>query len=159
MTECSQQKLQPLWAMSWHVLACPGCQVSVPFGSNVPCLCLFLVTPHLLELSLWLCSVADSSFRRHGGEWGTSARCWSKEMVPMAPHSWDIEIAHPSLTWKVWGFQLAKNIGLLLLLLLSHFSLTLCNPIDGSLLGSSVPGILQARLLEWVAISFSNAWK
>ena len=36
---------------------------------------------------------------------------------------------------------------------------TLCNPIDGSPLGSSVPGILQARTLEWIAISFSNAWK
>ena len=36
---------------------------------------------------------------------------------------------------------------------------TLCNPIDSSLPGSSVPGILQARTLEWVAISFSNAWK
>ena len=35
--------------------------------------------------------------------------------------------------------------------------LTLCDPIDGSPLGSSVPGILQARILEWVAISFSNA--
>ena len=34
---------------------------------------------------------------------------------------------------------------------------TLCNPIDGSALGSAVPGILQARILEWVAISFSNA--
>ena len=34
---------------------------------------------------------------------------------------------------------------------------TLCNPIDGSRLGSPVPGILQARTLEWVAISFSNA--
>ena len=34
--------------------------------------------------------------------------------------------------------------------------LTLCDPIDGSPLGSSVPGILQARILEWVAISFSN---
>jgi len=34
---------------------------------------------------------------------------------------------------------------------------TLCNPIDGSLPGSSVPGILQARTLEWVAISFSDA--
>ena len=33
---------------------------------------------------------------------------------------------------------------------------TLCNPIDGSALGSSVPGILQARVLEWVAISFST---
>ena len=37
--------------------------------------------------------------------------------------------------------------------------LTLCNPIDGSPPGSPVPGILQARTLEWVAISFSNAWK
>ena len=36
---------------------------------------------------------------------------------------------------------------------------TLCDPIDGSLPGSSVPWILQARTLEWVAISFSNAWK
>ena len=36
---------------------------------------------------------------------------------------------------------------------------TLCNPIDGSPPGSPVPGIPQARTLEWVAISFSNAWK
>ena len=36
---------------------------------------------------------------------------------------------------------------------------TLCNPIDGSPPGFPVPGILQARTLEWVAISFSNAWK
>ena len=36
--------------------------------------------------------------------------------------------------------------------------LTLCDPIDGSPPGSPVPGILQARTLEWVAISFSNAW-
>ena len=35
--------------------------------------------------------------------------------------------------------------------------LTLCNPIDGSPPGSPVPGILRARTLEWVAISFSNA--
>ena len=37
--------------------------------------------------------------------------------------------------------------------------LTLCDPIDGSPLGSAVPGTLQARTLEWVAISFSSAWK
>ena len=36
---------------------------------------------------------------------------------------------------------------------------TLCDPIDGSPPGSLVPGILQARTLKWVAISFSNAWK
>ena len=36
---------------------------------------------------------------------------------------------------------------------------TLCDPTDGSPPGSAIPGILQARTLEWVAISFSNAWK
>ena len=45
-------------------------------------------------------------------------------------------------------------------MLLSRFShVRLCDPIDGSPPGSPVPGILQARTLEWVAISFSNAWK
>ena len=44
------------------------------------------------------------------------------------------------------------------LLLLSHFSrVRLCDRIDSSPPSSSVPGILQARILEWVAISFSNA--
>ena len=47
---------------------------------------------------------------------------------------------------------------LLLLLLLRHSSrVRLCDPIDGSPPGSSIPGILQARALEQVAISFSNA--
>ena len=36
---------------------------------------------------------------------------------------------------------------------------TLCNPIDGSSPGCTIPGTFQARTLEWVAISFSNAWK
>ena len=36
---------------------------------------------------------------------------------------------------------------------------TLCDPIDGSPPGSPIPGILQERKLEWIAISFSNAWK
>ena len=36
---------------------------------------------------------------------------------------------------------------------------TLCDPIDGSPPGSPIPGTLQARTLEWAAISFSNAWK
>ena len=49
----------------------------------------------------------------------------------------------------------------LLLLLLSSFShvWTLCDPMDSSPPGYPIPGILQARTLEWVAISFSNAWK
>ena len=47
---------------------------------------------------------------------------------------------------------------MLLLLLLSRFSrVRLCDPIDGSPQGSPIPGILQARTLEWVAISLSSA--
>ena len=45
----------------------------------------------------------------------------------------------------------------MLLLLLLQLCPTLCDPIDGSPPGSLVPGILQARTLEWVAISFSSA--
>ena len=55
-------------------------------------------------------------------------------------------------THVVWSERQPK-----LLLLLSRFSPTPCDPIDSSPPGSSVPGILQARTLEWVAISFSNA--
>ena len=44
-------------------------------------------------------------------------------------------------------------------LLLRQSCLTLCDPIDSSPPGSSITGILQARTLEWVAISFSSAWK
>ena len=57
--------------------------------------------------------------------------------------------------------QVSRRVpGIMLLLLLSRFScVRLCDPKDDSPPGSAVPGILQARTLEWVAISFSSAWK
>ena len=61
-----------------------------------------------------------------------------------------------------WNVPLVSLIFLKrsLLLLLSRVSrVQLCDPRDSSPPGSSVPGTLQARTLEWVAISFSNAWK
>ena len=51
------------------------------------------------------------------------------------------------------------KVGTWLLLLSLYSCPTLCDPIDSSPPGSPGPGILQARTLEWVAISFSNAWK
>ena len=51
---------------------------------------------------------------------------------------------------KMWYIDTAKSL---------QSCPTLCDPIDGSPPGSPVPGILQARTLEWVAVSFSNAWK
>ena len=65
-------------------------------------------------------------------------------------------LSEKELETRFSDFRLNFN----LLLLLSHFShVQLCDPIDGSPPGSPVPGILQAKTLEWVAISFSNAWK
>ena len=52
--------------------------------------------------------------------------------------------------WVIWILCAAKSL---------QSCPTLCDPIDGSPPGSAVPGILQARTLECVAISFSNAWK
>ena len=52
--------------------------------------------------------------------------------------------------WKLWSTAPAKSL---------QSCPTLCDPIDGSPPGTPVPGILQARTLEWVAISFSNAGK
>ena len=55
-----------------------------------------------------------------------------------------------------WDFSWGEKVDTTILLL-SHFSRAwLCDPIDGSPPGSPIPGILQARTLEWVAISFSN---
>ena len=59
-------------------------------------------------------------------------------------------------TERVTGRKAAAAAGAAKLLQLCP---TLCDPIDGSPPGFPVPGILQARTLEWVAISFSNAWK
>ena len=84
----------------------------------------------------------------------------------MSLHHW-MALAH---CWKSIGHRcmglifkhsILLRLSILPLLLLSRFQScpTLCDPIDSSLPGSPVPGILQARTLEWVAISFSNAWK
>ena len=77
-----------------------------------------------------------------------------------------------SITTKMssWAIMSTLSAGTMILLLVAHplwiiaaksfqLCLTLCDPIDGSPPGPSVPGILQARTLEWVAVSFSNEWK
>ena len=69
-----------------------------------------------------------------------------RTLIPPAEWGW---------TWTSAVFRLQGAAAAKLLQLCP----TLCDPIDGSPPGSLVPGILQARTLEWVAISFSNAWK
>ena len=80
----------------------------------------------------------------------------------MSDSLWPHELQHPRLPYPslspgvcstiryIAGAATAKSL---------QSCPTLCDPIDGSPWGSPVPGILQARTLEWVAISFSNAWK
>ena len=70
---------------------------------------------------------------------------------------------------KLNTYIISKDTGLIVCAASYHTAATaakllqscsnLCDPIDGSPPGSPVPGILQATTLEWVAISFSNAWK
>ena len=65
-------------------------------------------------------------------------------------HYWSLNVFNTKVSCCKAAAAAAKSLQL---------CLTLCNPIDSSPPGSLVPGILQARTLEWVAISFSNAWK
>ena len=58
-----------------------------------------------------------------------------------------------------WYFLFHQNLRVVNTAKLLQLCPTLCDPIDGSPPGSPVPGILQARTMKWVAISFSNAWK
>ena len=73
-------------------------------------------------------------------------------------------IIFPFYKWKpairkfMWPALVLKLINLIAAKSLQS-CLTLCDPRDGSPPGSPIPGILQARTLEWVAISFSSAWK
>ena len=61
-----------------------------------------------------------------------------------------LQLSHKDIRWPAKGHTIAK---------LPQSCPTLCDPIDSSPPGYPVPGILQARTLEWVAISFSYAWK
>ena len=93
--------------------------------------------------------------------------CWSPSPVlhpqsglplphpPLATQpSWGntstVHLLYSAIPWACHAAAAAKSL---------QSCLTLCNPIDSSPPGSAVPGILQARTLEWVAVSFSSAWK
>ena len=80
-----------------------------------------------------------------------------RELVDQCPHISGKKMSPPLVKECVQGHTPSYAAAAAVKSL--HLCLTLCNPIDGSPPGSPVPGILQARTLEWVAISFSNAWK
>ena len=88
--------------------------------------------------------------------WTTFSKPWSSEVLP-APLSMPPGLQEWERTWApLLNYILASSAAAAKSL---QSCQTLCDPIDGSPPGSPVPRILQARTLEWVAISFSNAWK
>ena len=68
---------------------------------------------------------------------------------------WELETTDSEVQWSIYLLNKAAAAAAAAKSLQS--CPTLCDPIDGSPPGSPIPGILQARKLEWVAISFSNA--
>ena len=88
--------------------------------------------------------------------------CHPLFLLPLIPPSIRVFSNESALRirWPKWAEWPRWTKTLLLLLLLSCFSrVWLCDPIDGSPPGSTVPGIFQARTLEWVAISFSKDYR
>ena len=96
----------------------------------------------------------------------------SKASILQRSAFFTVQLSHPYMTTgKTMALIRRTFVGKVISLLFNMLSaaaaaakslqscLTLCDPIDGSPPGSLVPGILQARTLEWVAISFSNASK
>ena len=76
--------------------------------------------------------------------------------LPTMKETWLWSLGQEDPLEKGNGYSLEYSSSLLI----NHFSrVRLCDPIDDSSPGSSIPGILQASTLEWVSISFSSAWK
>ena len=97
------------------------------------------------------CQLSDASSFQRFGAWGSFSGFWCPGLPSY--HIRETLLRGRRVTEKCLDHGdavAAKSVQL---------CLTLCNPTDGSLPGSPLPGILQARTLEWVAISFSNAWK
>ena len=66
---------------------------------------------------------------------------------------------HPEFKYPIQSLSVTRSTAAAAAAKSLQLCPTLCSPIDGSPPGSPIPGILQARTLEWVAVSFSNAWK
>ena len=108
-----------------------------PPGLDLGCTFLAGVAQRWCLCSSASCQEAHVSLSQNG--W-----CWEKGRVCSAQRASLTSVFHKDSAAAAKSLQSCR---------------TLCNPIDGSSPGSPVPGILQARTLEWVAISFSNAWK
>ena len=102
-----------------------------------------------LEILPWLSSTGLSLLTHSRNIPKISSLCWVLE-IQFTHSSFQLTMLHDAPCSLFQVVFAAKSLQLFP---------TLCNPIDGSAPGSAVHGIVQARTLEWVATSFSNAWK
>ena len=119
---------------------------------------IFLATMQLSLLLWWQPTNYPGAYFRKGQR-------FPKEDLFCLFETWLLQQQAQSLQctreWNILHLQMIKLFSYLKLAAAKSLQScrTLCDPVDGSPPGSSIPGILQARTLEWVAISFSNAWK
>ena len=113
--------------------------------------------------------VASHSARVEGAEWlpskGSRRVTWQGTVMKTSPARWSrststvMSCSAVSTIDMMWSSYPQPHSAAAAAAKSLQSCPTLCDPRDGSPSGSTVPGILQARTLEWVAISFSNAWK
>ena len=112
----------------------------------------------------WTGCVQSMQLQRVGHNWATELNWTESETVTDfiflgSKITADYDCSHKIKRHLLLGRKAITNLAAAAAAKLLQSCPTLCNPVDGSALGSPVPGILQARTLEWVAISFSSAWK
>ena len=158
-TEQIQWGQPSLWYRHHHARS--GCTMVAIVNVFILCLfCLWFSMHYLIQPSKQAYMVGALCIRVSAGEEGGSHDHWSLhngERRPLSPtHVGDAQFScelGSALRGAVLG-QFSNSAATAKSL---QSCPTLCDPIDGSPPGSAVPGILQARTLEWVAISFSNA--
>ena len=102
-------------------------------------------------LYLWIVKQADQPFHQPFRPFSSDGFNVICAMYPVPMYVWSLSgVSSYVLFVYLCAAAAAKSL---------QSCLTLCDPIDDSPPGSPIPGILQARTLEWVAISFSSAWK
>ena len=165
-------------AISSSVVPFSSCPQSFPASGSFPMSQLFASSGQSIGVSAstsdlpmntqdwspleWTGWISLQSLLQHYSSKASILQCWAFFIV---------QLSHPYMTTgkaiALTRRTIVGKVASLLFHMLSaaaaakslHLYPTLCGPIDGSPPGSPIPGILQARTLEWVAISFSNAWK
>ena len=156
---CSNTCLSNLWShptISSSVISFSSCFQSFPASGSFPMSQLFISVAKVLELQLQHQSfqwIFRTNFLQNWLVWSPCSPKDSQEFFP-TPQFKSINYLVLSLLYSppLTSIHAAAAKSL-------QSCPTLCDPIDMSPPGSPVPGILQARTLEWAAISFSNAWK